>query len=135
MRGQRKLNPASLSLFETWADVADYSESEVGREIRPLVKLIEEHGPEFLVDVCNRAVPARNADYTITTAHKAKGLEWDYVRVEEDFRFKTDAETGRVTMRDDEMKLLYVAFTRAKRHLEVWPMRENLIGLLKPAKK
>ena len=48
----------------------------------------------------------------VTTIHKAKGLEWDAVVL-----FDIDAESFRGS--DDDSLLLYVAITRARRHLVV----------------
>ncbi|SJX64003.1 related to DNA helicase Fdhp [Sporisorium reilianum f. sp. reilianum] len=64
------------------------------------------------------------ATVILTTVHQAKGLEWDCVHVEDDFRpvFGTD-KTQRVEVascwHQDELNHLYVALTRAKRQLVV----------------
>jgi superfamily I DNA/RNA helicase len=55
----------------------------------------------------------KNADVIISTSHKAKGREWDYVRIGMDFQPRT--EDGReVPPSRPEMMLAYVAVTRAK---------------------
>ena len=64
------------------------------------------------------------ATVVLTTVHQAKGLEWDCVIVEDDFRpvFGND-KTQRVEVasywQQDELNHLYVALTRAKRNLIV----------------
>ncbi|TKY89892.1 hypothetical protein EX895_001189 [Sporisorium graminicola] len=64
------------------------------------------------------------ATVILTTVHQAKGLEWDCVHVEDDFRpvFGSD-KTQRVEvasyLHQDELNHLYVALTRAKRQLVV----------------
>ncbi|SPO28652.1 related to DNA helicase Fdhp [Ustilago trichophora] len=64
------------------------------------------------------------ATVVLTTVHQAKGLEWDCVFVEDDFRpiFGND-KTQRVEVasywHQDELNHLYVALTRAKRQLVV----------------
>src|SRR5690606_13167694 len=59
-------------------------------------------------------------DVIVSTAHKAKGLEWDRVRIGDDFKGpKQDTETGELVMPDpEELRLAYVAVTRARRELD-----------------
>lgn len=64
------------------------------------------------------------ATVVLTTVHQAKGLEWDCVHVEDDFRPVFGSEkTQRVEVasywHQDELNHLYVALTRAKRQLVV----------------
>lgn len=66
----------------------------------------------------------QDATVILTTVHQAKGLEWDYVCVEDDFRPVFGAEKSqRVEVESywhqDELNHLYVALTRAKRKLVV----------------
>jgi superfamily I DNA/RNA helicase len=64
----------------------------------------------------------------ISTVHRSKGLEWKRVKVTNDFRFKF--ENGRLTLDDDELRLLYVAVTRARHVLDISDLREELLRLL-----
>ncbi|WP_159080861.1 UvrD-helicase domain-containing protein, partial [Nocardia suismassiliense] len=59
-------------------------------------------------------------DVMVSTAHKAKGLEWDRVRIGRDFKGPTiDPGTGELTMPGpEELRLAYVAVTRARKHLD-----------------
>ncbi|MBF6171113.1 UvrD-helicase domain-containing protein [Nocardia blacklockiae] len=59
-------------------------------------------------------------DVIISTAHKAKGLEWDSVRVGDDFKGPvTDPQSGELIMPShEELCLAYVAVTRARRTLD-----------------
>ncbi len=58
---------------------------------------------------------------TVTTVHRAKGLEWDTVRLHEDFQDLEQPGPGNVPeyeeIRRDELNLLYVAATRARKTL------------------
>ena len=66
------------------------------------------------------------ADRVLATAHKAKGLEWPEVRLAADFPTLDELDgldpdgAPRLTAeeRDQELHLLYVATTRARRRLE-----------------
>ncbi|EPF5457800.1 UvrD-helicase domain-containing protein, partial [Pseudomonas aeruginosa] len=60
-----------------------------------------------------------DATITLTTAHKAKGLEWDFVCLYDDFNadpLAPDTDPGK---RDDELNLIYVAVTRAMKILAI----------------
>ncbi|RDU55057.1 ATP-dependent helicase [Helicobacter sp. MIT 00-7814] len=68
------------------------------------------------------------ADFIITSAHKSKGLEWDYVRIEDDFysikeRYKEAMEKPNfplpIKVPKEELNLLYVAITRAKKYVDI----------------
>ncbi|MCX4097711.1 UvrD-helicase domain-containing protein [Nocardia sp. alder85J] len=64
------------------------------------------------------AVPT--PDVVVSTAHKAKGLEWDSVRIGEDFKNPaTDPDSGELVVPPaEELRLAYVAITRARRALD-----------------
>ena len=66
------------------------------------------------------AADSRKIDVVVTTAHRSKGLEWDSVRIGGDFWGpRIDKETGEATMpAPEELKLDYVAVTRAKKRLD-----------------
>ncbi|EBA4670616.1 DNA helicase, partial [Salmonella enterica] len=63
-----------------------------------------------------RVEDEREADVTVCTAHRSKGLEWDTVKLYDDFADILDPEMP-ADKRDDELNLLYVATTRARRTL------------------
>lgn len=69
------------------------------------------------------AVPEK-IDVVVVTAHQSKGLEWDNVRIGDDFRGPRnvkDPETGEdvLEMPDpEEIRLAYVAVTRAAKRLD-----------------
>lgn len=117
----RRTTQADLAKFPTWgAFVKWMSESEEGQSEYGLITgLIEEHGSARLIELLERMelIEPQEADLVISTVHKAKGLEWDRVRVGADF---TD-----VTLDQNELMVLYVALTRAKRGVVTgpsWPL-------------
>ncbi|HEY1176967.1 MAG TPA: UvrD-helicase domain-containing protein, partial [Phytomonospora sp.] len=63
---------------------------------------------------------AGKPDVMVITAHKSKGLEWDRVKIGDDFpQPKEDEATGETTYPDDEnLRLAYVAVTRAGKELD-----------------
>ncbi|CGU00965.1 helicase-exonuclease AddAB%2C AddA subunit [Salmonella enterica subsp. enterica serovar Typhi] len=54
----------------------------------------------------------KDAQVTVSTAHRSKGLEWPVVMLSEDYTDITDP-----LLSQDETNLLYVAVTRARRTL------------------
>jgi superfamily I DNA/RNA helicase len=91
------------------------------------VRIVDECGTAYLRELARRVTPAADADYVISTVHRAKGLQWKRVKVANDFRFKT--VDGRLMLDEDEMRLLYVAVTRAQHVLDISELREDLIRL------
>jgi DNA helicase-2/ATP-dependent DNA helicase PcrA len=71
--------------------------------------------------------PMLDEDYLVlSTIHSAKGLEWDavYVIHASDGNIPSDLATGKAEQIDEELRLFYVALTRAKRSLQVcFPLR------------
>ena len=71
--------------------------------------------------------PHLDEDYLVlSTVHSAKGQEWDavYVLNVADGSFPNEFATGRAELIEEERRLLYVAFTRARTSLDlVAPLR------------
>lgn len=138
-QGKRVTDVPELAWFNSWHDVHEYCETNDGSDIKPLVKLIDDHGTTSLKDALVKISPLENAEYVISTAHKAKGLEWNRVHIEDDYQFKLDGVDTKIT--DEELRLLYVACTRAKLSLNIhhiYDLTQQLklrSPLLKAAKK
>jgi antirestriction protein ArdC len=64
------------------------------------------------------------ADVVITTAHQSKGLQWNKVRIYDDFWGpKFNKETGEIDMpAPEELRLAYVAVTRAQQEVYLGPL-------------
>ena len=109
-----------LTGFASWQQVVDFVESDDhgSEDLRVGVALIERHGAHTVLDAINRLVDEREADIVLTTAHKAKGREWDRVRVGSDFREPT-VEDGEPQLHREELMLAYVTVTRARLELDL----------------
>lgn len=81
-----------LAYFNNWRDVQDYSETSEGSDLKTLVKLVDEHGTETLNQAINSLTTLDKADYIISTAHKAKGLEWSRVQIDNDFYYDVTSQ-------------------------------------------
>ncbi|KJK55194.1 UvrD-helicase domain-containing protein [Saccharothrix sp. ST-888] len=106
--------------FASWEQVRQYAGEEAdGADLRVLVKLIDDHGPQAIIAATERLTPEGQADITVSTAHRSKGREWDTVRIHTDFRAPSaDPVTKLVTVRREEARLAYVAVTRARLALD-----------------
>ncbi len=124
--GRRTAHP-ELMLFETWAELREYAEFDpAGRDLLPLVELVDEHGAQAVLQALDRLSPEASAEVTVSTAHRAKGREWASVRIADDFTAPDDLDErgedgapvpGPIDI--DEARLAYVAVTRARSLLDI----------------
>ena len=83
------------------------------------VALVQKYGPKALWAAIKRSAPSEElGDVTVSTAHKAKGMEWSSVFVANDFAQAGDQMLPRS---EADARLFYVAITRAKNTLSVNP--------------
>jgi hypothetical protein len=75
-----------------------------------------------------------DATVTLTTAHKAKGLEWDFVCLYDDFTADPLSPEIDQAKRDDELNLLYVGVTRAMKILALNSLVLDLMQRFKDSK-
>jgi hypothetical protein len=124
--GERTYHP-ELACFDTWREVQQYVESDPqGDELRMMVHLLDEYGPQIVLDALAGLVGEDQADVVVSTAHKAKGREWGRVHIAADFN---DGGEGGNVLHPSEWRLLYVACTRARQALDItWckPVRDLL---------
>ncbi|MEQ4724701.1 UvrD-helicase domain-containing protein [Nonomuraea sp. B19D2] len=118
LKGGRGCSHPELFAFKTWGELQDYVEEDEGADLRPLVNLIDAHGPDVVLDTVSKLAHPDYADVEVSTAHKAKGREWHRVLVD-DFpepKPTSDGKPGRIS-RPDAM-LAYVTVTRAQYELD-----------------
>lgn len=118
-----------LFTFNSKAELLEYcDESPDDLEVSGLVKLIERFGAKALMAAMSKCSQQQNCDIMITTAHKSKGLEWDNVILYNDYGYDIN-EDGEIDASDEELNVVYVACTRAKKHLCVAGVHD-LLNLL-----
>lgn len=111
LRTQGWTSHYDLACFDSWAEVVEYVKSDPGgSELRLLVNLVEEFGTETILRATNGTEPEGPGVLTISTGHRAKGRQWPVVRIAADFA-DVDPTVA-------ELRLRYVAFTRAIEHLD-----------------
>jgi superfamily I DNA/RNA helicase len=134
----KKSNPTSVPDFfgfANWQEVVDFALSEDGAYLLMFVNLVQQHGELKLLWHLNRCVDEPKADIVVSTAHKVKGMQWNSVRLFDDFmKGKIQAESenqtpakGQLLEMKEELRLIYVALTRAKTELE---LPETILQLL-----
>lgn len=130
-----------LKCFENFDELAEYA--EVDQELSSKVKIVDKVGGsvrglyfKLKAESCDR----KNADYVLSTAHRAKGQEFGVVQLSNDFvslrneiaeledQENSGGEVIPVGIAQEELNLLYVAMTRAKKILdcpEHYAMRDS----------
>lgn len=121
----RTTNHAELACFGSWREVQDYVDQDPqGDELRTMVAMLDDYGPEIVLEALTGMAGEDQADVVVSTAHKAKGREWPRVRLGTDFS-EVAGPDGVISA--GEWRLLYVACTRAQQVLDItWatPVRQ-----------
>lgn len=121
--------------FADFDELEAYAHAVDDKEIMSLMGAVKDYGnnlPGLVANVRAQNCASREeADVLVMTVHRAKGLEFDQVVLENDFEELLD-EHGQIRdMSGDEMEqevnMLYVGMTRAIRALE---MNQNLLSFL-----
>lgn len=116
--------------FKSFDEFEEYAEAVKDKEILSRLKIVDKYHsaiPRLVREIAEAEIEATKATYFLTTAHKAKGLEWDVVELNDDF--PEMLINGRPRTREncvhedeefltlDEANLIYVALTRGKKGL------------------
>lgn len=116
-----------LQRYPDWDTLTQEQEITGDVENKILIDVVEEYRddiPQLVQDIMQNEIVERDlAQLVLTTAHKSKGLDFEYVRVGDDFSVCEDAsakmlEKGALTENlRQEVNLLYVAISRAKKEV------------------
>jgi superfamily I DNA/RNA helicase len=124
-----KKGSGELAVFSNWDELksaasGNKSEDYGDPALQILVRLIEERGARVL-SMCDRLRECvdtpEGAQVTVSTVHKAKGLEWPRVLVAADFNRFIRREAGVAKRNLEEGCVIYVAMTRARHQLLIHP--------------
>lgn len=108
-----KVKHEKLVQFENWSEFRTEADAVQGELIR-VCKMVESGAVYRILQVLRTHKNVANPEMTLTTAHKSKGREWDYVILADDFPSPFDKDGKWVGLQDGERNLLYVAATRVK---------------------
>jgi len=121
---------AALDGMRPWLQRRYDDASDRERELESLLTLVDRYDDvpalisELALDPPQRAEAVKTEDeelLTLSTVHSAKGLEWRavYVLGLADGAFPSGFSIDDPAQMEEERRLLYVAVTRAKRHLDL----------------
>lgn len=113
--------------FDAYSEAAEGSEDP---EMLRSIRIINDQAdvPRMLAALRKHSTDdSENADIVVSTVHRSKGLEWNQVVLAEDFPDIFDPERVTPDQVADELNLLYVAVTRAKRVLVINSMVQQII--------
>ena len=115
MYGRRTGHP-DLAPFKNWNEAFEWahdeSASSMAGDVATLIQLVENITVEQMLKCLAAAVEEKDSEVVISTAHRAKGREWNSVRLAGDFKHPDDMDTA-------DLRLTYVAVTRAKENLDI----------------
>ena len=120
LKAGRRTSHPELFLFPDWGSVQDYAGNDSSaQDLKSLVDLVDAYGEETIISAVDRLTLEKHARVTVSTAHKAKGREWDSVRIGPGFGPSVDDEGVLRPLAVEEARLIYVAVTRARRTLDI----------------
>lgn len=119
-----------FALFRSYQELEAYAETQTGQDLLTLVRLVRRYGIGAMLDVLRNQQhhekgEHHRAELTISTCHRAKGREWDQVTIAGDWR-----DPGK--MSDEERRLMYVACTRPRAHLDTSAIQAWLDAMAPP---
>ena len=87
-----------------------------GADLKLMVRLVNEFTAEAIIEALRNQPKEADANLVVSTAHKSKGCQWASVQIAGDFL--PPKEEG-AEMTPAELRLAYVAATRAQRELDL----------------
>ncbi|OGU24410.1 MAG: hypothetical protein A2580_08730 [Hydrogenophilales bacterium RIFOXYD1_FULL_62_11] len=126
-----------LAEFSHWGQVHQAVQEEAYSHLRGLVTLVDEYGTANLLSTLDRIggneLDPESCDVLLSTAHKAKGSEFQSVKLLDDFVPKgPDEDPGSTGWTPECGNLLYVAATRAQMQLDATDC-SAVVGSLPPS--
>ncbi|WP_221189918.1 3'-5' exonuclease, partial [Azomonas macrocytogenes] len=115
--------------YEHFADYVEQAKATGDAEMRRSLMLLKVYNdiPQRLAALEQQTVKEEaEASITVTTVHRAKGLEWDNVALFYDFPDIFELEET-PDQQDDELNLLYVGVTRAIKRLALNASVESIL--------
>lgn len=104
----------NIARFGSFAELLEYAKESV--ETQRLINTALRSDVEDFLNKLEVNNQHSNPTVILTTAHKSKGLEFDNVVIANDFKF---GEKDLLDIPEQELNLLYVAVTRAKKKLQL----------------
>lgn len=136
--------------FNNWHDVRDFADRPEGQHLKTFVRIVDGYGERSIrAALVRTASNEAHSDLVLSTAHRAKGREWSAVMLDDDFfeprkldntqdmtKWKLSGNTVRgrdgleYDIAPEELRLLYVACTRAKLELQIPKWCVKFLGVV-----
>ena len=113
LQAGRRTSHHDLALFSSWGEVQEYAEQDsAAADLKAIVELVDTYGPQQIIRTVQRMSDEAQARVVVSTVHKAKGREWNRVRIGAGFTPPEDDSPRNV--HPAAARLIYVAVTRAR---------------------
>lgn len=112
LQSGRSTTHPELGCFDSWKEVQAYSNEDEGADLRLMVRLIDRFKADGIIKALECMPDEDKADVVLSTAHRSKGREWTSVKLGGDFPTANK-------LSDSDLRLLYVAATRAQEELDL----------------
>lgn len=125
-----EIKSPEISGFETIQEYAEYAADICDLQGKRAADTVIKHGPEhifawrgFLLSEPYRDSAPERGGITVSTAHKAKGSEFDHVQLGQDYLnleniFAEKKKDKKSVPSAEDLRILYVALTRARRTVD-----------------
>lgn len=119
---ERVFHP-EIRTFSHWFQFKSHVESSMDSELALCEKIIEKNHDTLKKDIAliakaNERDP-HNAKVILSTTHRIKGRDWSKVALSEDFIYCLERNEKNIDQLQEEIRILYVALTRAKDELYI----------------
>ena len=113
-----------IKSFGTYPALLNFAQEANDRELKSICRIVEKYRhqiPKLINGIKGASVAKEDAEVILTTAHKSKGSQFSNVRLIGDFpdMYKNGKMIAADEFEPDEINLIYVAVTRAKRNLDL----------------
>ncbi|MFE6891985.1 UvrD-helicase domain-containing protein [Streptomyces sp. NPDC057694] len=118
LQAGRRTSHHDLALFSSWGEVQEYAgQDSAAADLKAIVELVDTYGPQQIIRTVQCMTDEAQARVVVSTVHKAKGREWNRVRIGAGFTQPEDDSPR--TVHPAAARLIYVAVTRARHLLDV----------------
>jgi UvrD/REP helicase N-terminal domain/UvrD-like helicase C-terminal domain len=120
LKNGRPSDVPELFGFANWSEVEELVDDGEADNLMTLVNLVRAHGEKHLLWALRRTEAEESgADIVISTVFKAKGREWDKVRIASDFLPSVSESEKSDIVEPSEARVFYVAITRGRLVVDV----------------
>lgn len=116
-RNYKQVKHENIGCFSHWSDLLEAAKEDA--ELTRIARVVHDGATSDYIQKLQSVVSKDNAEIILTTAHKAKGKEWNNVIIADDFHINKKSNNPLEGMNALETNLLYVACTRAINNLDL----------------